>query len=115
MSLSPAEVAALTTDVTVVAELRENNVAPCVARRVTLSNGESFYVSYSPFSHLEHGETEAFLIRGGGIFGEIDWSVSIHAAWQPGCQIDAAVSALCRHATAGLPLRDAAGNQIEYT
>ena len=115
MALTPAEVAALTADVTVVAELSERDVAPCVARRVTLSNGESFYVSYSPFTHLEHGETEAFLIRGGGIFGEIDWSLSIRAAWQPGCQIDAAVAALCRHASGGFPLLDAAGNHIDYT
>jgi hypothetical protein len=99
--------------VTVVAVLTETDVTPCVARRVTLSNGESFYVSYSPLTFGEHGSTESFLIRG-GINGEIDWSLSIHSAWQSGCQIDAAVDALCRNAPAGLPLLDAAGDHIEY-
>lgn len=113
MALSPTLVAALTAPVSVVAQLTEPDVAPCVARRVTLSNGETFYVSYSPFTHLERGETEVFLIRG-GLHGEIDWGVEVRQAWLPGCQIDAAIDALCRHASGGFPLLDAAGRQIDY-
>lgn len=50
----------------IISRTAESGVEPCVAERVVLSNGDEFYVSFSP--HIfANGGTEAFRIYDGDI------------------------------------------------
>jgi len=52
-----------------ISRIPEAGVLPCIAERVTLSDGTEWYVSYSPLLYGNVGGTEAFEI----VDGEIDW------------------------------------------
>jgi hypothetical protein len=58
-----------------IAEIKneEIDVRPCVAVRATLSDGKSWYVSYSPLLYGLRGATQSFRIVG-DIDGLIDWA-----------------------------------------